>query len=1442
MAQGGRTNTISPGGRGIGRGTLETQNRGSGNLSSAAANLFKDNNTNGNNSNNSGTNSGPNSPGHRPTIAGRGSPAGSSNKSPHPFQIDTNGLNVNKSPKPEPPPFDSPRGAENNRTKTVLSPTNANRPLPMNASSPAQGSHGNLPVVPPASTKPTSGTISLSNLPKNKSAPPVAPPFEDSFATNSPRPTHASPPTFNGNNSQQRGKEPPTPPPFQLNNNDNGSYSDGDNLNSPSPNFDSGSYGTINKNRRQTSFSKVSHGSSDDLLSVADEDFDDDAYYPFDEPDGEQNIVFTAETAMMPRPEIKGGTLEKLVQRLTFEAYPDPDFTKAFLLTYRTFTTPSELLSLLILRYLIPKPKHIIGDAAATEEWMTSKVNAIRLRVFNVMNQWVRTHFYDFDADKSLINTLNEFITSHMMSGMPKAAEQLKKLLSRKLDGTEVDAPEMVVFNPKEGPPPPLYPPNYLSSNPIKFLDWPAMEISRQLTMIEYNLFKSIKPWECLNQAWTKKTTRDEKSPNIMAMIGRFNQVSRWVATEVVKEKILKQRTAVLDFFINVAIGCRELKNYNGMMEIVSGLQSSSVYRLNQTWAGVSKAQKRQYEEIHELMSREKNHNNFRTHLHSVDPPCIPYLGVYLTDLTFIEDGNKDYIKVTPSAKNSTSGEGGSDEISLINFVKRRKIANVIREIQQYQQTPYPLTDVPELKDFLLKANYSNEDDCYKMSTANEAKVEGVPAMGPGFGTNGPLSSSSGGEGEKSKGGGGLSLNKTKIGDKIKGSHFTKLAKLTTKDKSKSSTSLINTNSPQIQSPVQSAAVPAVEEEEDFGDLEIPEGYLFKEKDSNDNIIFDIDVSQLIEGSHPTIKAATLEKLVERLTHESWPDPQMVNVFLQTYLTFCTPKQLLDLLAARFCVPKPVNKDEKLQSNYTKTKIIPIRLRVFNFLKNWAEKYFDGVMEGSEYNNGKEIVEGIDKIADLMIAEGMTNPGNTLKKVLQKIQAHSAGNNETGDNRIMLNKPPPILTLKNYPITSSSTLKTDPAPIGTPFIYCFHPEEIARQFTLIDFKLFQNIKPIELLKVNSNLVTNTPNLSSSTTNPNANPNGTIKGKNNQQPNIQRIMDWNNRIQHWVQTTIVKHAQFEDAVKTISLWIKIATSCSKLNNFNAVYNIVTALNSTDIIKLKLVWAQVAGKGVLNKLRLTLDDGEAGGWKKIMDKMRNVQPPCVPFMGGFLQQLKSIEFKFPDYLNGGKLVSFEKKILVSSVMTEIMAYQQNVYCFEEVGLISEWIKNDKVCSDSEINEFSITFLTKPGTQTMGRGRNNNSGEESGNNRGTVIGSGSGDRGSVIGGGMGDKGKMARMLGIDESKMEGGERKEGGSGGGNNNNGGEKELMKMNSVRNMGKGGGKKEEIKKEAMAMLNDDEEWRERVKEYLGWGKMEAQIAEQKKLIQNLKDEIAELRK
>ena len=69
-----------------------------------------------------------------------------------------------------------------------------------------------------------------------------------------------------------------------------------------------------------------------------------------------------------------------------------------------------------------------------------------------------------------------------------------------------------------------------------------------------------------------------------------------------------------------------------------------------------------------------------------------------MTDLTFIEDGIPSIIKKS----------------ALINFAKRAKTAEVIRDIQQYQNVPYPLQPVPELQDYIL-SNMQAAGDVHEM-------------------------------------------------------------------------------------------------------------------------------------------------------------------------------------------------------------------------------------------------------------------------------------------------------------------------------------------------------------------------------------------------------------------------------------------------------------------------------------------------------------------------------------------------------------------------------------------------------------------------------------------------------------------------------------------------------------------------------------------------------
>jgi hypothetical protein len=170
-------------------------------------------------------------------------------------------------------------------------------------------------------------------------------------------------------------------------------------------------------------------------------------------------------------------------------------------------------------------------------------------------------------------------------------------------------------------------------------LDLNTDEIAEQITLIEHELFRAIEPVELLNQNWSKHM---EMSPHILEYIQWFNKMCQWAATEIIKEDNPEMRAVIITKFIKIADRLAELNNFNGLMEILASLEGSSIRRLKMTWAELPAADAENLERLAKLMNPEKNFKEYRAAIvNSAGKPWIPYLGLHLTDLTFVDDGNE---------------------------------------------------------------------------------------------------------------------------------------------------------------------------------------------------------------------------------------------------------------------------------------------------------------------------------------------------------------------------------------------------------------------------------------------------------------------------------------------------------------------------------------------------------------------------------------------------------------------------------------------------------------------------------------------------------------------------------------------------------------------------------------------------------------------------------
>jgi len=452
--------------------------------------------------------------------------------------------------------------------------------------------------------------------------------------------------------------------------------------------------------------------------------------YNFTQQDCEQNIIFEENKfSNSGAPLIRGATLLKLIERLTYHQYADPAFVKIFLTTYRSFCSPQELLHHLIERFKIPDIESKSREDLRRFE--KGYVKPVQLRVLNVMRSWVEHHYYDFARDPELEAQMIKFLEESIVvkRNLKAFVNTIHKSITKKRDFRDKEVrPEVFTF---QAPPPPFE--HWLAKSPEEFniLTIHPIEFARQLTLHEFDLFKRVQPSELVLCAWTKKD-KEKASPNLLKMIHFTNNFIYYLEQQILETMNIEERTAVYSRIIEIMLVLKELNNLNGVLEIVSAMNSSPVFRLLSTKQRIPDKLKAALEEASDLNS--DHYLKYQELLRSINPPCVPFLGMYLTQIVHIEEGNPDDITVFldqasqgPSAANSLCASPSlsstsaptstcvspcvldtglttpkeTSSVSLINFSKRRKVAEITEEIRTYQNTRYNLDIHKDIRHFI---------------------------------------------------------------------------------------------------------------------------------------------------------------------------------------------------------------------------------------------------------------------------------------------------------------------------------------------------------------------------------------------------------------------------------------------------------------------------------------------------------------------------------------------------------------------------------------------------------------------------------------------------------------------------------------------------------------------------------------------------------------------
>ncbi|XP_035523430.1 rap guanine nucleotide exchange factor 1b isoform X7 [Morone saxatilis] len=318
-------------------------------------------------------------------------------------------------------------------------------------------------------------------------------------------------------------------------------------------------------------------------------------------------------------------------------------YCEAFLTTYRTFITPEDLIKKLHYRYT-----RFCHSPDTFKKRVSKNTFFVLVRVVDELCL--------VELTEDILKQLMDLVFTLVCNGELSLARVLRKNILDK-----VEQKKLLRYTNSLKP----LAARGVSARPGTLHDFRSHEIADQLTLLDAELFYKIEIPEVL--LWAKEQN-EEKSPNLTQFTEHFNNMSYWVRSLIIQQEKAQDREKLLLKFIKIMKHLRKLNNFNSYLAILSALDSAPIRRLEwqkQTSEGL--------EEYCTLIDSSSSFRAYRAALSEVEPPCIPYLGLILQDLTFVHLGNPDLID------------------GKVNFSKRWQQFNILDSMRRFQQVHYEL-------------------------------------------------------------------------------------------------------------------------------------------------------------------------------------------------------------------------------------------------------------------------------------------------------------------------------------------------------------------------------------------------------------------------------------------------------------------------------------------------------------------------------------------------------------------------------------------------------------------------------------------------------------------------------------------------------------------------------------------------------------------------------